>query len=279
MKTLLAAIVVSLALSACSNNDKNSSLIFEELNESLERSNNSIRRSTMKVFEDLTAKSKRPECGERASYWLEKANLIHEITYKSCDSIKAMTKINNYKNGNGSSEFEDLIHDVLKQYYDYVLQIDPMINKQFSKKIDFLIRSLSFPIQKNRQSLFVNEITNDVINVENWLVSFCKDQVGATDGEGFYRVFQAIAGVNSSKLQIGDELIVTAGVGAFNTAAKPDIIIGGKKIPLNENGVAEYKIKVGKKTGRQRIHVKISYTATDGVRDSLEKDIEYLVVE
>ncbi len=74
----------------------------------------------------------------------------------------------------------------------------------------------------------------------------------------------------------GEELVVTAGVGAFNSAAKPSISINGASTPLNENGVAERKFNVSG-SGNQKVHVTITYTKPDGTPDKLDKDIEYTV--
>jgi hypothetical protein len=74
----------------------------------------------------------------------------------------------------------------------------------------------------------------------------------------------------------GQELVVTAGVGAFNSQSKPSISIGGANVPLNDKGVAEKKFNVSG-TGNQRVRVVINYTNQDGKVEKLEKDIEYTV--
>jgi hypothetical protein len=73
-------VVALVVLVGCRDSDKNSSLIFEELNESLERSNESIRMSTASVQEDLRQKAKKPETAESAAKWLQKADSIHKMS-------------------------------------------------------------------------------------------------------------------------------------------------------------------------------------------------------
>ena len=91
-----------------------------------------------------------------------------------------------------------------------------------------------------------------------------------------FNKFQPIASGSSTYLMPGQEMVVTAGVGAFNDAARPIISIDGAATPLNENGVAERKFNVSG-SGNKKVHVSISYTKPDGTKDVLEKDIDYTV--
>ncbi|MEI9934184.1 MAG: hypothetical protein WDM71_04895 [Ferruginibacter sp.] len=71
-------------------------------------------------------------------------------------------------------------------------------------------------------------------------------------------------------------MTISAGVGAFNDASKPDITIDGAHVDLNNDGVAEKDITASG-TGNQKVHVVINYTKPDGTKDQLTKDIEYTV--
>ena len=72
---------------------------------------------------------------------------------------------------------------------------------------------------------------------------------------------------------------ITAGVGAFSTAASPKIFVNDKEIQLNSDGVAEYKTKVPNEIGTYKKQVKIEYIKPDGTRGSVEKEIIYTVDE
>jgi hypothetical protein len=43
----------------------------------------------------------------------------------------------------------------------------------------------------------------------------------------------------------GEELVITAGVGAFSSAAKPSISIDGVNLPITADGSAIYKSTAG----------------------------------
>jgi len=120
----------------------------------------------------------------------------------------------------------------------------------------------------------LSKIQNNIKNAENQVVTYCHNQIGAV--KLIFNKFEPIASGSSTYLMPGQEMVVVAGVGAFNDAAKPLITIDGAATPLKENGVAERKFNVSG-TGNKKIHVVISYTKPDGTTDRLEKDIDYTV--
>ncbi len=120
----------------------------------------------------------------------------------------------------------------------------------------------------------LSKVQNNIKNAENQVVTYCHNQIGAV--KLIFNKFQPIAAGSSTYLMPGEEMTVTAGVGAFNDAAKPTITIDGSVTPLNENGVAEKKFKVSG-GGSRKVHVVITYTKPDGTLDRLEKYIDYTV--
>jgi gliding motility-associated protein GldM len=74
----------------------------------------------------------------------------------------------------------------------------------------------------------------------------------------------------------GEEIEITAGVGAFNDQAKPTISIGGGGVPLNVDGVAIKKIKAGG-PGEYPINVTIGYTKPSGEKETVNRTIKYTV--
>ncbi|MEJ7684300.1 MAG: GldM family protein [Segetibacter sp.] len=74
----------------------------------------------------------------------------------------------------------------------------------------------------------------------------------------------------------GQELVITAGVGAFSKSARPSISIDGAGMPLNPQGVAEYKTTVGG-PGSYSKKVRITFIKPDGTPGSLEKEVPYTV--
>ena len=87
----------------------------------------------------------------------------------------------------------------------------------------------------------LSKFQNDVKTSENKVVQFCHNKVGEVAVR--FDTYAAIVGQNSNYLMPGQELEITAGVGAFSKAAKPMITIGGQNLALiGAEGTATAKI-------------------------------------
>jgi gliding motility-associated protein GldM len=120
----------------------------------------------------------------------------------------------------------------------------------------------------------LSKFQNDVKNSEAQLVDYFLKQVGSV--KIIFDEFQAFAGTNSTYLMPGEQLEITAGVGAFSKAAKPTVYINGSAQPLNNEGVAVYKTAVSG-TGERNVAVKINYAKPDGTIGEVNKIVKYTV--
>jgi gliding motility-associated protein GldM len=120
----------------------------------------------------------------------------------------------------------------------------------------------------------LSKFQNDVKNSESQMVDYCYKQIGSV--KVVFDKFEAFAGTNATYLMPGDELDVTAGIGAFSAAAKPTITVNGSTQPLNAEGVADYKTKV-EGAGEHSVTVNIAYTKPDGSPATATKTIKYTV--
>lgn len=120
----------------------------------------------------------------------------------------------------------------------------------------------------------LSKFQNDVKASEAQIVDFLHDQVGQV--KVIFDQFQAIAQANTSYAMPGDEVLVTAGVGAFSAAAKPRITINGQTMPLTAEGTALYKTTASG-VGDRTIDVKIEYTKPDGSLAVVNKPVKFTV--
>jgi len=118
----------------------------------------------------------------------------------------------------------------------------------------------------------LSKFQSDIKNSESQVVDYLYKQIGTV--KLVFDQFKPLVGTNATYLMPGDELEVTAGVGAFSAAAKPDIYINGQKQNLTADGIADYKTKVSS-TGN--INVKIEYYKPDGTKDVINKEVKYTV--
>ena len=202
------------------------------------------------------------------------------------DDLEAATRL--FGNGEGGQKQGPELEKKLKDYTQAMLNIDPEIKQKYAN---------TFPVdtkppigQDGKEKEFteayfhmtptvaaltlLSKFQNNVKNSENLIAGFCHTKVGEV--KFLLNKFEPIATANSTYLMPGEELIITAGVGAFNDASKPVISIGGTPTALNDKGVAEKKFNVSG-GGNQKVHVSIAYTKPDGTQDHLEKDVEYTI--
>jgi len=118
----------------------------------------------------------------------------------------------------------------------------------------------------------LSKFQNDVKNSEAQIVDYCHKKVGEV--KVVFDAFQPLVGTNATYFMPGDELDVTAGIGAYSKSSKPNVYINGALQPLNGDGAAEYKTKV---SSSGNIDVKIEYSKPDGSKDVLNKVIKYTV--
>jgi len=120
----------------------------------------------------------------------------------------------------------------------------------------------------------LSKFENDVKNSSSQVVEFCHQKVGQV--KIIFNQFKAIASQSSEYVMPGQEIKVTAGIGAFSKDALPNISIDGASVPLNADGVGEYKFNAGG-TGSYSKKVSIRYTKPDGSQGVEEKEIKYVV--
>ncbi len=121
----------------------------------------------------------------------------------------------------------------------------------------------------------LSKFQNDVKNSEAQVVEYCHNQIGQV--KVVYNQFQAFTGQSSQYLMPGQELEITAGIGAFSSEAKPNShILTVRTCPLGSDGAALYKTTVGG-AGSYTKKVRISFVKPDGTQGAMEKAISYTV--
>ena len=279
---------------------------FKTVDTSLKNSTASISKGNEVLYKSLNDKLNDPQSAEKAKIWQPKAMMAQELSAKMAsyiDDLKQQLKQGAGLKEDGSFKEDNLdastrlfetngkgkeLEQKLMEYKAAMLAIDSSIKTQFEtnfpvsievpKGQEGKVRSFTatyFHMTPTVAALtMLSKFQNNVKNAENQVITYCHNQIGAV--KVIYDKFQPIAAGSSTYLMPGQEMVVTAGVGAFNAASKPTISIDGTTIALNENGVAEKKFNVSG-TGNKKVHVSISYTKPDGTVDRLEKDIDYTV--
>ncbi|MDE3247935.1 MAG: gliding motility protein GldM [Bacteroidota bacterium] len=119
----------------------------------------------------------------------------------------------------------------------------------------------------------LSKFQNDVKNSESQLVDYIHSQVGQV--KVVYNKFAAIAQANRTYAMPGDDIEITAGIGAFSDAAQPNITINGQHMSLTD-GKALFKTTASG-AGEHSIAVKIEYTTPDGKKEVKDEVVKYTV--
>lgn len=212
------------------------------------------------------------------------------------DNLDAATRMFISGPPDGKGKGEEL-YNRLEEYKKQLLAIDPEMTKEIGKSLPLDLTAFNVDpkaAEKIPQGdkwkewaygyfhmtptvaaiTILSKFQNDVKNSESQAVEFCHKQVGQV--KLIYNEFQAFAGTNSQYLMPGEELVITAGIGAFSKDARPTITVDGAAVPLNAEGTAEYKTRVGN-SGPAVKKVRISYLKPDGTSAVVEKEVRYTV--
>ncbi|MFT3908831.1 MAG: gliding motility protein GldM [Ferruginibacter sp.] len=205
------------------------------------------------------------------------------------DDLEAATRL--FGNGEGGKnkgvEFEKMLGDYRKK----MLGIDPEIGKEFATSLAVEDMEKSKVVGQDGKTkefteayfhmtptvaalTLLSKFQNNVRNAENQVVTYCHNQVGAV--KVVYDEFTALVGQNSNYVMPGEDLEITAGVGAYSKAAKPEITIAGSGVALDADGRAVYKTKASG-AGARSVPVNVTFTKPDGTKETKSFDVKYTV--
>lgn len=288
---------------------------FKVVDSSLNQSNKVLTQSTESIYTNFDELLKDPKTAEKAAIWKprldqarelskkvsaeidkHKADLMAEAEYnpnsentKGEDNLDAATRLFDTK-GKGKELFESL-----KRYKASILAIDPELAAELGAKLPL---NLTIPksaagnvmtgdsVKDWTNSHFhmtptvaaltmLSKFQNDVKNTENQVATYCLNRVGSV--KIVLDKFKPLIGTSSTYLMPGEELVVTAGLGAFNAAVKPTVTIDGRSVPVDNEGVAVSKFNVGG-SGARKINVTVNFVDPNtGEMRSESKSIEYTV--
>jgi gliding motility-associated protein GldM len=119
----------------------------------------------------------------------------------------------------------------------------------------------------------LSKFQNNVKNAESQIVTYCHNQIGAV--EVHMDKTGVLVGQSSNYLMPGQELTVTAGVGAYSSSGNPTISINGSKQTVAE-GKAIYKTTVSG-AGEHPVNVTVSFRDENNELVTKSETIKYVV--
>jgi gliding motility-associated protein GldM len=276
---------------------------FTTVNKSLVNSNTNIETANGTLFSSLKSKLSDPQVDkEKLAKWTDAATKAKELSdnfnkdieaykldLKTASGLATEGGVEKYKEDdlNASSRIFDTggkgkeLDEKLKAYKKAMLAIDPEIAEAF--KVTFPVETdatqdattPNFRMMPTVAAVtLLSKYQNNIKNAENQVVTYCHNKIGEV--KVVYNKFAAIVGQSSNYLMPGEKMKITAGVGAFSTAAAPQITIGGAGVPVNADGVAEKEFSVDG-GGAKSVPVSVTFTKPDGTKETKNYNMEYTV--
>jgi len=266
---------------------------FKTVDASLMNSNSVIDEKNNTLFKSFKDKLNKAETKDKAEQWwpkAQKAQQLSESVSKYIDDLKLTLKKEAGYNPPKDTAFkeDDLeastrmfveqkkgeeLRKKLEQFKKDLLAIDPEMAKEIGNALPLNVNP---PANVNSEAAkgdwgysyfhmtptvaaltILSKFQNDVKNSEAQIVDYCHRKVGEV--EFVIDQYEPLVGQSSNYLMPGQELVITAGIGAYNSASKPQVNIEGVNVTQNANGTLEGKFQVGGPGTYTKI-VRIKYT-------------------
>jgi len=121
----------------------------------------------------------------------------------------------------------------------------------------------------------LSKFQNDVKNSEAMVVDYCHQQVGAV--KFVFDKYVPVVGQNATYLMPGQDLIIDAGIGSFNSKSTPQITVDGAPTQLMPDGRYEFKSTApGPGSYTKNVHVTFFNQAT-GANEQADYPVKYVV--
>ena len=265
-------IVALIVLVCCSANNKGKG-VYQVFESGFSSSYKLINRQNQMILASLESKKYDPATATIATGWYDKAIAIKE---SSDDMKEYIEKLKTSIQENNTFK----LYDSLEHYKQYVLNVDPKIKQEFYSNISLIDSSLrndEDALKGDGSIPLLSYFQNNVAMVENRLISFCNEQF--TSHHLYHEHYLPLVTQNIKYPKPGDEIIITAGIGAFTHMLDEKITIAGENIPLNESAIAVYKIKAPNGIGKHIYPVRIEYKDQDGKLQWVTKEVEFIVMK
>lgn len=273
-------LIISLLLcAACHSKDQS---LEKELAASLENNNQFAENQINLLLREIVNKDVDPKTHWNAEIWKSRVAAIQKLSrglYAYIDSIKTRPDIQ-------TRETLNMLLDKVERYRQSIPDIflndsfpSANIQQDFEKDVKRL--NIELPFATTAQMSFVsataspavwNKIKNDILLSEYQLIRYLNIHIPEYDDS--YTVFSPLIHLNYSQLKKGQQLVLTAGIGAYSTTTTK-VTIDGQQFKLNAEGYAQYRTIVNSSPGKHNIPVRVEYTRPDGATAFYTKNVQY----
>jgi len=290
---------------------------FKTMDESFVRSNTGMEDRITNLIAGFDQKENMERFPEKVAEWKPRSEKVKELSnsvYQYLETLKTqLKKESGQKNPNDPYKEDDLeaatrmftngkpgetkgeeMFAILNKYKADLAAIDkgvlaPQVNKlpNFTFVTDAIKKQYAnlTPAQQFANAYFhmtptvaavamLTKFQNDVKNSELQLIEHCYSQLNAVP---YVPSFGVVASASSGLVMSGDELSITAGLGAYAKDAQPVVTIDGANVPMDANGQAVLKVGTSS-AGEFTKNVSITYIdPTTNKKETKTAQVKYKV--
>ena len=281
---------------------------FKVVDKSLQNSSANLSSANNTLYASLTEKLADPKTAEKAKIWepkAEQAKKLSDELNNYIDGLKTqLKKGSDVTMVDGKESFKEdnldaathlfdtkgegkILEAKLLAYRKAMLEIDPEINTKFGKTLPI---DLEPPVGQDgtkrdfTTSYFhmtptvagltlLSKFQNNVKNAENQVVTYCHEQIGAVKIK--FDKTGVLVGQSSNYIMPGQDMVITAGIGAYSSAAQPKISINGAGANVVD-GKATYTVAAAG-AGEHSVPVSVTFLNQDGVSETKTETVKYTV--
>jgi hypothetical protein len=286
---------ICISCSGLSPRERQQRQLLAKLDSSLKRELVFIHQETDFVCSGLEQKTFDPQTSDRAKIWQPISKIIDagaKETIREIDDMITLLDTRQAYDLLTKGPWSDSLYQLLARFRQTSLSADKQLLQEFRhtliphegfnqtmpqeevKKI--LRQDFSFLTNEEAKAL-LHYWQKEVALTANRLILYCFHQVPNTILGCGWEMSMPLISQSQHILAPGETLTITAGVGYYISRANPTIYINGQAVPLTDNAVAFYKLKVGERKGKYSIPVVTEYLDASGFKKTSHINIDYKV--
>ncbi len=285
-KPVLVLFVIVTFLTSCKQKEDAEANINSYANEVLIASQYVVEGNIRKTIKLMEERLNKPEARDTTLVYKQKADAVISAGNKLINYLdELLQRINRNEMWNAN----DSLFEKLKAYEVDVTKIDDRANQIFEKSILSIestndIQNMSkaqfrdyffHGVNKDKIIRLLNSFKQKILIDEADRVHYFDMQCDISSC-GYYKYVPIIM-QNSTCFKPNDKLEITAGIGAFTSKAKPEFIINKKKLELEPDGAARYKMQVSNEKGKHIVPIRVSFIKPNGLHEVETKYVIYYV--
>ncbi|TMI69174.1 MAG: hypothetical protein E6H09_20655 [Bacteroidetes bacterium] len=295
---------------ACADRVKTDLIAFKALDQGLGSSNDIIDAQNQDAIACIKDETTDPSTAQKAQIWYSKAQLIQSLSQNVSRYVEGLRTSLKEEAGLKIKDGDELfkendknavmrlfrkqgkgneLYKRLKEYRSEISKIDSgmlsilergpeVMIKDFGsggKASDDFTKNYFDDISTVAALAMLNRFQNNIRIVENQALRFCVNSLPHLILDDFGP--GGFASINSTYVRPLEKMEIMAGVVSFLKSADAEIVIAGKTILIEPDGVGYYHFKADKAAGKHFLPVQITFTGRDGNRRMIAKTVEYTV--